>query len=772
MRRVLLAIVALILALGLMLPVAAPALAGTGAWIWTDKPDYAPGETVTISGTGFNASADVTVTIERPDGAIDAVYAVTDDAGSFTCIYQLDGIAGTYTVTATDGTNTAITTFTDANKVNFATSGLPGGQSITITGTYGASPPPAYEHTFSVTFTSPGPSSDISTGSNKWVTYSGFPSSVTVSGVTYYLVSTSPASPFHTGTAGGTITVTATYSTVDTTPPTVTIDIPDYINIGNQAAVPVTITSDEDGTYDYDISDGVTHVTGSGSITGGIPVNLSLDLSGLDDGTITADASVTDRAGNRGSAPQDTATKDTVAPTVTIDQALGQADPTNTSPINFTVVFSEPVSDFATGDVTLSSGTDTVTGSGTTYNVAVSGMSEGVLTASIAAGVAHDAAGNPNTASTSTDNEVTYDITPPVVTITAPADGGYYQTDTLPSLAYTVTDNLDPSPRVRVLGWSTDEGVHRVNVIALDAAGNVGWASVTYTVDNTPPVVTITAPADGGYYQTATLPALAYTVTDNLDPAPSVVVSGWSTAEGVHTVTVTATDAAGNVGSASVTYTVLSPAAFSLGNLSITPGAVGPGESVTICVDVTNTGGFEGTYEVVLMIDGEVEDTAEVTLAGGATQTVCFDVSRDAPGTYTVDVGGLGGSFDVLTVINWALIGGIIAAVVASGLVGYFAVIARRRLESISLTPGSAQIGVGETQQYTATGHYSDGRTADITGDVTWASSDERVATIASGGLATGIGKGTTIITATLGAVVSDPATLAVGEPARGPTAR
>ena len=64
---------------------------------------------------------------------------------------------------------------------------------------------------------------------------------------------------------------------------------------------------------------------------------------------------------------------------VTINQAAGQADPTNASPINFTVVFSEPVSDFATGDVTFSGtapGTlvATVTGSGTTYNVAVSGM--------------------------------------------------------------------------------------------------------------------------------------------------------------------------------------------------------------------------------------------------------------------------------------------------------------------------------------------------------------------------------------------------------------
>src|SRR2546422_495470 len=40
---------------------------------------------------------------------------------------------------------------------------------------------------------------------------------------------------------------------------------------------------------------------------------------------------------------------DTTPPSVTINQAATQADPTSSVPINFTVVFSEPVSGF-TGD--------------------------------------------------------------------------------------------------------------------------------------------------------------------------------------------------------------------------------------------------------------------------------------------------------------------------------------------------------------------------------------------------------------------------------------
>jgi hypothetical protein len=39
--------------------------------------------------------------------------------------------------------------------------------------------------------------------------------------------------------------------------------------------------------------------------------------------------------------------------TVTISQAAGQADPTPNSTINFTVVFSDVVNDFATGDVAI-----------------------------------------------------------------------------------------------------------------------------------------------------------------------------------------------------------------------------------------------------------------------------------------------------------------------------------------------------------------------------------------------------------------------------------
>ena len=110
-------------------------------------------------------------------------------------------------------------------------------------------------------------------------------------------------------------------------------------------------------------------------------------------------------------------TIDITKPTVTINQAAGQADPTNASPINFTVEFSEaPSGTFATGDVSFTGSTaggtlvGTVSGGPTTFNVAVTGMTtSGTVVASIAAGVATDAAGNTNFVSTSTDGTVSYE---------------------------------------------------------------------------------------------------------------------------------------------------------------------------------------------------------------------------------------------------------------------------------------------------------------------------------------------------------------------------
>ena len=85
-------------------------------------------------------------------------------------------------------------------------------------------------------------------------------------------------------------------------------------------------------------------------------------------------------------------------------------------------------------------------------------------------------------------------------------------------------------------------------------------------------------------------------------------------------------------------------------------------------------------------------------------------------------------------------------------------------LSSISVTPGTPSIAAGGTQQFTATGTFSDGSKQDLTSSATWSSSATAIATITSGGLATGISAGNTTITATSGAV-SGTTTLTVTPP-------
>ncbi len=70
-------------------------------------------------------------------------------------------------------------------------------------------------------------------------------------------------------------------------------------------------------------------------------------------------------------------------------------------------------------------------------------------------------------------------------------------------------------------------------------------------------------------------------------------------------------------------------------------------------------------------------------------------------------------------------------------------------LTSIAVTPANTVIAKGLTQQFTATGTYSDGSTQNITNNVTWVSGDTAYFTINATGLATTLTTGTTTLTAT-----------------------
>ncbi|MGW5192832.1 Ig-like domain-containing protein [Kribbella sp. NPDC004138] len=216
-------------------------------------------------------------------------------------------------------------------------------------------------------------------------------------------------------------------------------------------------------------------------------------------------------------------------PSLTVDQAAGQADPAASSPVNFTAVFSEAVTDFTSSDVTVVPATASVvvTGSGTTYNLAVSGLtSSSSVTVSIAANTVHDSFGAGNTASTSTDNTVTYDATGPTAsapTATSSLASGSFVGNATVTLTDSATDDLTGVASVAyyrcagatgsctaaswtAIGASTSsatnfavttgapfaaDGSYRIVAVATDAAGNTGGpgAATVVTVDTTPPTV-------------------------------------------------------------------------------------------------------------------------------------------------------------------------------------------------------------------------------------------------------------------------------------------
>ena len=71
-------------------------------------------------------------------------------------------------------------------------------------------------------------------------------------------------------------------------------------------------------------------------------------------------------------------------------------------------------------------------------------------------------------------------------------------------------------------------------------------------------------------------------------------------------------------------------------------------------------------------------------------------------------------------------------------------------LNSIRVTPAVANIVKGLTSQFTAVGVFSDGSSQDLTALATWGSATPGVATMPlQGGLATGVGAGTSVVTAT-----------------------
>ena len=205
----------------------------------------------------------------------------------------------------------------------------------------------------------------------------------------------------------------------ESTQPTVTITTSsgDCGDTVSSTTLSYTVTLSE-SVSDFTIDD----ITVTGTANGGSPeasnfagsgTTYTFDVvKGSSDGTVLVSVGAgvaTDSDGNVNTASNScTFTIDSTAPTVIITSSTGDSgDTVSDTTLSFTATFSESVSNFVVGDITVtgtanggSPEASNFAGSGTTYTFdVVQGSSDGTVSVSIAAGVATDTTGNGNTVS-------------------------------------------------------------------------------------------------------------------------------------------------------------------------------------------------------------------------------------------------------------------------------------------------------------------------------------------------------------------------------------
>ena len=79
--------------------------------IITDKAEYNPEEVVTIKGYGFQPNAEINVEVIRPDSAFGNWLVDSDTGGLFFATYEPDATTGMYIVKASDGVSGTETSF-------------------------------------------------------------------------------------------------------------------------------------------------------------------------------------------------------------------------------------------------------------------------------------------------------------------------------------------------------------------------------------------------------------------------------------------------------------------------------------------------------------------------------------------------------------------------------------------------------------------------------------------------------------------------------------
>ncbi|HTV81276.1 MAG TPA: Ig-like domain-containing protein [Acidobacteriaceae bacterium] len=97
-----------------------------------------------------------------------------------------------------------------------------------------------------------------------------------------------------------------------------------------------------------------------------------------------------------------------------------------------------------------------------------------------------------------------------------------------------------------------------------------------------------------------------------------------------------------------------------------------------------------------------------------------------------------------------ALLAALLATTLAGCGAGKSAPPPQKNLKTIAVTPATANLAAGATQQFTATATYTDGSTSNVTSTAKWAVASSTVAGVSSSGMVTAAAAGSTTVTASL----------------------
>ena len=399
------------------------------------------------------------------------------------------------------------------------------------------------------------------------------------------------------GAANGSITVTRG------DPPTISLTAPAGGTLFGHT--PVTVTGTVAGTAPVSVSVNGVAATGSGdSFTASVPIV---------EGGNTLVATATNGFGS--ASAQVAVTLDTTPPIVHIaSPADGSKTTASSVTVTGTVTDASPIASFAVNG-------QAVALAGGAFSTTVS-LAEGSNPISA---TATDAAGNTGSAGI-----VVTRGDPPTISIATPASGAL-----LGQSSVAVTGNVSGTSPVSVTvngaaaavtgssftaSLTLADGPHTIPAVATNAFGTAS-ASVSFTIDTTPPVVHIAAPANGALTADASVPVTG-TVTD-ASPIASFLLNGQSVplasgafsttlslSQGANAITAVAVDAAGNTGSDTVSVTRGTPPSIVI----TTPGAGFTTSQAQTLVSGTVT----GTEPLTVQVNG----VAAAVSAGGYSATV------------------------------------------------------------------------------------------------------------------------------------------------------